>query len=89
MKELISFSLRRRFINGSNLIFNVLIFLIAGCILFSDILINWINPSALNHQKIYLNTQDELSLSLQTMNVEGIEFRLVSADSLDFKLMRL
>lgn len=74
MKELISFTLRRRFINGSNLIFNVLIFMIAGCILFSDILINWINPSALNHQKIYLNTQDELSLSLQTMDIEGIEF---------------
>ena len=61
MKELISFSLRRRFLNGTTILLNVLLCVIACGVLFADKILEVVNPSIFENQKIYLNpmlTQD-------------------------------
>lgn len=69
MKELIRFSLKRRFLNSATFVLYGLMFVIFGGLFFSDELLNWINPDMFKDQIIYLNQQDELSLALKDYEI--------------------
>lgn len=74
MKELILFSLKRRFVNGATLILNILLCLVMFCVCFADKIINVINPSMLDDQKIFLNIDDVIEKELMVIEQRGIEF---------------
>lgn len=58
MKELIKFSLRRRFLNKSQITLNVIMFIVIGCAFFADHLISFVNPSMLEPPVIYIKNID-------------------------------
>lgn len=69
MKELIRFSLFRRFNNKSTKLFNLIIFVVLGCACFSDFIIDFINPSFNEKEVIYVkNVNEDL---LQYLNDNG------------------
>ena len=74
MKELILFSLRRRFMNGATLILNLLLCVLISCACFADKIIDWMNPTMLDNQKIYLNVNDSVEKGLISIEPKGIEF---------------
>ena len=74
MKELIQFSLKRRFVNGATLILNILLCLFVSCACFSDKIIEMINPTMLDDQKIFLNIEDHIEEALMTIEQRGLEF---------------
>lgn len=74
MKELVSFSLRRRFMNNASLLLNILLCGIVCCVLFVDKIIEVINPSMLEDQIIYMQLDPYLEASLSQFNQSGIQF---------------
>lgn len=74
MKELVSFSLRRRFMNNASLLLNILLCGIVCCVLFADKIIEVINPSMLEDQIIYMQLDPYLEASLSQLNQSGIQF---------------
>lgn len=58
MKELVEFSLRRRFYNKSQIILNVIMFVVIGCGLFADSIIEMINPRMLDLPIVYIKNLD-------------------------------
>lgn len=69
MKELIRFSLFRRFNNKSTKLFNLIIFIVIGCACFSDFIIDFVNPSFNEKEIIYVKGIDENLL--QYLNDHG------------------
>lgn len=59
MKELIRFSLHKRFNNRSTIIFNLIVFVVIGCAFFSDGIMKVINPSFFEKEKIYVKGVEE------------------------------
>lgn len=57
MNTLIRFSLKRKFLNKSTLVFNLLIFAVIGCIFFADKIVNFINPDTFDPLKVYLSAE--------------------------------
>ena len=55
MKTLIRFSLKRKFLNKSTLIFNLLIFTVIGCLAFADKIAEWIAPDSFDPLILYLS----------------------------------
>lgn len=74
MKELIKFSLKRRFFNSATLLLNVLLCLFVCAVVFADRLIEVINPSMLENQKIILQVDDVIEAALTEADMPGIEF---------------
>ena len=74
MKELVKFSLKRRFCNSATVLLNVLLCLVVSAVLFADQLIQLVNPSMLESQKIFLNVDEVIASFLMNMEQEGIEF---------------
>lgn len=73
MKELVKFSLKRRFWNSAAILLNVLLCLVVCGVLFADKLIELVNPSLLDVQRIYLNVDEKIENAL--LNVEsGLDF---------------
>ncbi|MEG2995665.1 MAG: ABC transporter permease [Erysipelotrichaceae bacterium] len=77
MKELVEFSLRRRFFNKAQITLNIIMFVVIGCGFFVDRIIDVINPDMLDAPIIYLKnmdayTQDKLIKGKQ----EGFSFKL-------------
>ena len=58
MKELVSFSLKRRFINGATILLNLLLFIGIGCAIHADKILEAINPSMLTQKVVYLKELD-------------------------------
>ncbi|NBK97485.1 MAG: hypothetical protein EOM50_05625, partial [Erysipelotrichia bacterium] len=79
MKELIRFSLYRRFNNKSTKLFNLIIFMVIGAACFSDFIIDWINPSFNEKEIVYVQNVDEQLLSYLNEH---------SADTYLFKVMK-
>lgn len=73
MKELISFSLRRRFFNGATILLNVMLCIVACGILFFDKIVDFINPSMFDDQRIYLNLDEIEEDILLNMEMSGVE----------------
>ena len=74
MQVLIAFSLKRRFLNASTLLLNVLLALIITAAFFADEIVNFINPSLFDEQKVYLQVDEVVSEALMQMGMEGIVF---------------
>lgn len=74
MKELVSFSLRRRFFNGTTILLNVLLCIVACGVLFADKVLEVVNPSLFDDQRIYLNLDDVVEETLMNLDTEGVEF---------------
>ncbi len=74
MQVLIAFSLKRRFLNASTLLLNVLLALIITAAFFADEIVNFINPSLFDEQKVYLQVDEVVSEALMQMEMEGIVF---------------
>ena len=62
MKELVKFSLKRRFWNSAAVLLNVLLCLVVCGVLFADKLIELVNPSLLDVQRIYLNVDEKIKV---------------------------
>lgn len=73
MKELIEFSLKRRFINGATLLLNVLLCLFISGACFADKIIDIVNPTMLDDQKIYLNINDKVEEGLIALKQKGLK----------------
>ena len=82
MKELISFSLKRRFFNGATILLNVLLCILACGVFFGDKVINFVNPSMLEDQRIYLNIDETVESVLLSLESSGVEF---ISDKRDYK----
>ena len=67
MKELVKFSLKRRFCNSASILLNVLLCLAVCGVLFADRLIQLVNPSLLERQKIYVNVDERVEAALLNM----------------------
>ena len=74
MQVLIAFSLKRRFLNASTLLLNVLLALIITAAFFADEIVNFINPSLFDEQKVYMQVDEVVSEALMQMEMEGIVF---------------
>ena len=74
MKELISFSLKRRFFNGTTILLNILLCVVACGVLFADKILEVINPSMFDDQRIYLVLDDIVEEALMNLETEGVEF---------------
>ena len=74
MQVLIAFSLKRRFLNASTLLLNVLLALIITAAFFADEIVNFINPSLFDEQKVFLQVDEVVSEALMQMEMEGIVF---------------
>lgn len=74
MKELVKFSLKRRFCNSATVLLNILLCLVVSAVLFADKLIELVNPAMLENQKIFLNVDEIIESSLLNMEQEGLEF---------------
>lgn len=74
MQVLIAFSLKRRFLNASTMLLNVLLALIITAAFFADEIVNFINPSLFDEQKVYLQVDEVVSEALMQMEMEGIVF---------------
>ncbi|MEF9962502.1 MAG: ABC transporter permease [Erysipelotrichaceae bacterium] len=77
MRELVTFSLRRRFLNKAQITLNIIMFVVIGCVFFADGIIDLVNPDLLDAPIIYLKnmdhyTQDKLLHGKQ----EGFSFRV-------------
>lgn len=84
MKELVSFSLRRRFFNGTTILLNILLCVVACGVLFADKVLEVVNPSMFDDQRIYLNLDDIVEESLMNLETEGVEFIV---DDRDYKIL--
>lgn len=77
MKELVRFSLTRRFNNKSTKIFNVIIFCVIACFLFADKIMQVIDPSMFEKKIVYTqNIEDELVSFLNENANENYEFKI-------------
>lgn len=74
MKELVSFSLRRRFFNGTTILLNILLCIVACGVLFADKVLEIVNPSMFDDQRIYLNLDDVVEETLMNLDTKGVEF---------------
>lgn len=74
MKELIRFSIKRRFFNHATLLLNILLGILVCGVMFSDQLIEMINPSMLDNQIIYVDLDERVVSLFLEMNQEGITF---------------
>ena len=63
MKELIRFSLSRRFKNKATLLFNVLLFIMIGCIANADFILKVVYPRFYEQETIYTENIDETILA--------------------------
>ncbi|MEG0520711.1 MAG: ABC transporter permease, partial [Erysipelotrichaceae bacterium] len=77
MRELVTFSLRRRFLNKAQITLNIIMFVVIGCVFFADGIIDLVNPDLLDAPIIYLKnmdhyTQDKLIHGKQ----EGFSFKV-------------
>lgn len=79
MKELIRFSLTRRFNNKATKLFNIIIFVIIGCGFFADGIITFINPDFYKKDIIYvLNMNEEMRNYLNIQNQDVYEFSVLN-----------
>lgn len=74
MKELISFSLKRRFFNSATVLLNILLCVLVSAALFADQIVKLINPTVFDDQKIYLQLDDSIEEILFSLEQEGLEF---------------
>lgn len=75
MKELVEFSLKRRFFNSATILLNLLLFIAFGLLFHADKLLDMINPDMFASQIVYLNNIDEkISDALMQIEQEGFEF---------------
>ncbi|MEG0290434.1 MAG: ABC transporter permease [Erysipelotrichaceae bacterium] len=77
MRELVTFSLRRRFLNKAQITLNIIMFVVIGCVFFADGIIDLVNPDLLDAPILYLKnmdhyTQDKLIHGKQ----EGFSFKV-------------
>lgn len=80
MSELVKFSLKRRFINTSTILLNVMLCLVLGAAFFADKIVDLINPQLFDKRIIYLcNLDDTIIQSLMESEQTGIRF-IVSED---------
>lgn len=79
MKELVRFSLLRRFNNKSTKIFNIIVFCVVACFLFADKIMEVINPTMFEKKIVYTQNIDEDTLSFLNENAnEDYEFKVAS-----------
>ena len=84
MKELIRFSLKRRFSNRSTKLFNLIVLLVVVGASFSDVIIEFINPSFFAKEVIYLKGIDEnLQQFLTIGSEEHYEFKVLKGKKED------
>lgn len=75
MSELVKFSLKRRFINTSTILLNVMLCLVLGAAFFADKIVDIINPQLFDERIIYLcNLDESISQSLLESDQTGIKF---------------
>lgn len=74
MKELIQFSLKRRFFNGATLILNILLCLFISCACFADKIVELVNPTMFEDQKMYLDIDETIENGLIAIEPEGLKF---------------
>lgn len=74
MKELIQFSLKRRFFNGATLILNILLCLFISCACFADKIVELVNPTMFEDQKMYLDIDETIENALIAIEPEGLKF---------------
>ena len=82
MKELVKFSLKRRFCNSASILLNVLLCLAVCGVLFADRLIQLVNPSLLERQKIYVNVDERVEAALLNME-SGLDIIINKGSSKD------
>ncbi len=82
MKELVKFSLKRRFCNSASILLNVLLCLAVCGVLFADRLIQLVNPSLLERQKIYVNVDERVEAALLNME-SGLDIIIDKGSSKD------
>ena len=76
MKEMIRFSLRRRFDNKSTKLFNIILFVVILCFAFADKIMEVVNPSMFEKEVIYVkNIEEELIHYLQDHAQEHYVFK--------------
>lgn len=80
MKQLISFSLKRRFMNSAAILLNILLCILASGVLFADKIIEIFNPSFLDDQVIILDVDETIEHALLSMEQEGILFEVSHSD---------
>lgn len=86
MKELVSFSLKRRFINGATILLNLLLFVGIGLVFHVDKVLDAINPKMFDQKIIYLNHLDPL-VTEGLMNVEQNSYEFIESDGTSEELI--
>lgn len=74
MRELVKFSLKRRFFNHATILLNILLCVVVCGVVFADRIIDLVNPSMLDHQKIFLMVDHHLQDALMELDTQGVEF---------------
>lgn len=74
MKELVSFSLKRRFMNSATILLNVLLWMVVCGVLFADKIVDVINPTMFDKQIVYMNIDPIIEETLNNMEQSGFEF---------------
>lgn len=81
MSELVKFSLKRRFINTSTILLNIMLSLVLGAAFFADKIVDIINPQLFDERIIYLCNLDEtITQSLLESEQTGIKFVISEED---------
>lgn len=81
MSELVKFSLKRRFINTSTILLNIMLCLVLGAAFFADKIVDLINPQLFDERIIYLCNLDEtITQSLLESEQTGIKFIISEED---------
>lgn len=81
MSELVKFSLKRRFINTSTILLNIMLCLVLGAAFFADKIVDLINPQLFDERIIYLcNLDDTITQSLLESEQTGIKFIVSEED---------
>lgn len=76
MKILIAFSLKRRFMNASTCLLNVLLAIIILGAFFADEIVSWINPSLFEDQKVYLQVDEVVGQAIMNAEIKGLSFEM-------------
>lgn len=79
MKELVSFSLKRRFINGATVLLNLLLFVGVGLGFHVDKVLDAINPKMFDQKVVYLNRLDPV-IQEALLDVEQNNYQFIESD---------
>lgn len=78
MKELVRFSLLRRFNNKACKSFNLIVFIAIGLFAFGDLILEVVNPGMFNKEVIYVeNVPDEMLSYMKEVNAQQFQFKIV------------